>query len=59
MLYESLITYLKANITFDVVFDTESYQKDRFDKIYMHFVKLVAQMEEKVVTYTRVGVSIY
>lgn len=55
MLYESLTTFMKANITLDIVFDTESYQNNRFDKIYVYFVKLVGQMEEKVVTYTRVG----
>ena len=45
---------MKANITFDVIFDTESYQKDRFNKIYVYFVKLVGQMEEKIISYTRV-----
>lgn len=54
MLYASLTTYMKANITFDVIFDTESYQKDRFNKIYVYFVKLVGQMEEKIISYTRV-----
>jgi len=57
--YNALVSYMKTRVTLDILFDTESYQKDRFDKVYLHFVKSVSSMEDIVHSYLKVWNSLF
>uniref|UniRef100_A0A7M5WVD3 Uncharacterized protein n=2 Tax=Clytia hemisphaerica TaxID=252671 RepID=A0A7M5WVD3_9CNID len=52
-LYEALTTHLRSNITLDIVMDHEGQHRERFHQLYLHFIKIIAEMEEKVETYTK------
>ena len=54
-LYDALTTHLRSNISLDIVLDYESQNRERFHQLYLHFVKIIAEMEDKVESYTKVS----
>lgn len=53
-LFQDATSVVKVDLNFNIFVDIESSTKERFEKLYSNFVKVVEKMEAKVVQYIKV-----